>query len=197
MDNRWMHKNMAKNVYPLKRKGKLSIDLFPYFYLPFRRYWCKRREEIKTLKDFSAVKEKKAGVTRTVFYALQHWSGLPKISLHKMHTHVYISFSRESDYSISPMITLSAFSYKNAPRIKHREKLEHFSLINSPHRWNFPSAAIQRGVLEPAVLKAQYSNLFFRLHADINWFQIVLFISRNTRCLSWTKLSKWPTQYKR
>ena len=70
MDKRWMHKNMAKNMYPLKRKGKLSIDLFPYFYLPFRRYWCKRREEIKTLKDFSAVKEKKAGVTRTVFYAL-------------------------------------------------------------------------------------------------------------------------------
>ena len=97
-----------------------------------------------------------------------HWSGLPKISLHKMHTHVYISFSRESDYSISPMITLSAFSYKNALRIKHREKLEHFSLINSPHRWNFPSATIQRGVLEPAVLKAQYSDLFFRLYADIN-----------------------------
>jgi hypothetical protein len=50
-----------------------------------------------------------------------HWSGLPKISLHKMHTHVYIPFSRESDYSISPMITLSAFSYKNALRIKHRD----------------------------------------------------------------------------
>ena len=114
-----------------------------------------------------------------------------------MHTHVYIPFLWESDYSISPMITLSASSYKNAPRIKHREKLEHFSLINSPHRWNFPSAAIQRGVLEPAVLKAQYSDLFFRLHADINWFQIELFISRNTRCLSWTKLSKWLTQCKR
>ena len=46
-----------------------------------------------------------------------HWSGLPKIPLHKMHTHVYIPFSRESGYSISPMITLSAFSYKNTLRI--------------------------------------------------------------------------------
>jgi hypothetical protein len=30
--------SVTKNMYPLKRKGKLSIDLFPYFYLPFRRY---------------------------------------------------------------------------------------------------------------------------------------------------------------
>jgi len=41
--------SVTKNMYPLKRKGKLLIDLFPYFYLPFRRYWYKRREEIKTL----------------------------------------------------------------------------------------------------------------------------------------------------
>ncbi len=37
--------SVAKNMYPLKRKGKLSIDLFLYFYLPFRRYWYKRRKE--------------------------------------------------------------------------------------------------------------------------------------------------------
>jgi hypothetical protein len=30
--------SVTKNMYPLKRKGKLLIDLFPYFYLPFRRY---------------------------------------------------------------------------------------------------------------------------------------------------------------
>ena len=41
--------SVAKNKYLLKRKGRLSIDLFLYFYLPFRRYWYKRREEIKTL----------------------------------------------------------------------------------------------------------------------------------------------------
>ncbi len=41
--------SVAKIMYLLKRKGRLSIDLFLYFYLPFRRYWYKRREEIKTL----------------------------------------------------------------------------------------------------------------------------------------------------
>jgi hypothetical protein len=93
MDKRWMHKNMAKNMYPLKRKGKLSIDLFSYFYLPFRRYWCKRQEEIKTLKDFSAVKEKKAGVTRTVFYALVR--AAKNIPPQNAHVCIYSSFTRK------------------------------------------------------------------------------------------------------
>jgi len=76
-------------------------------------------QNAQTVERLFRCKRKRKLESHVLYF--MHWSGLPKISLHKMHTHVYISFSRESDYSISPMITLSAFSYKNALRIKHRD----------------------------------------------------------------------------
>jgi hypothetical protein len=70
---------------------------------------------LKQLNSPSPLYAESRGHTYCILCTGQGCQKYPSTKCTRMY--IYIPFSRESDYSISPMITLSAFSYKNTLRI--------------------------------------------------------------------------------